>query len=114
MSKYANVAWGVGIGIIGTLLVGFTWGGWSTDSTVKQKVETAQNQVLTRVCADRMLSDPTAVALLDTKKPNDYDDAVRDMRKTWKTVGYEYPDYYGFNRECGKVIESLKLKTAAK
>jgi len=44
------------VGVIGTLIIGFGWGGWNTGGTVHEKVEaatlTAMVAALAPICAD--------------------------------------------------------------
>ena len=48
---------GLAVGVIGTLVIGFGWGGWNLGSTVEQKVETARVTAmvaaLAPICADK-------------------------------------------------------------
>ena len=48
---------GLAVGVIGTLIIGFVWGGWNTGGTVHEKVEaatvTAMVAVLAPICADK-------------------------------------------------------------
>jgi len=47
---------GLAVGVIGTLIIGFGWGGWNTGGTVHEKVEaatlTAMVAALAPICAD--------------------------------------------------------------
>ena len=48
---------GLAVGAIGTMVIGFNWGGWNIGSTVEQKVETAgvsaMVAALAPICADK-------------------------------------------------------------
>ena len=48
---------GLAVGVIGTLIIGFNWGGWNLESTVEEKVETASSTsmvaALAPICADK-------------------------------------------------------------
>ncbi len=48
---------GLAVGVIGTLIIGFGWGGWNTGGTVDEKVEaatlTAMVAALAPICADK-------------------------------------------------------------
>ena len=48
---------GIALGVIGTLIIGFSWGGWNLGGTVDQKVETASHTsmvaALAPICADK-------------------------------------------------------------
>jgi Ni/Fe-hydrogenase subunit HybB-like protein len=56
-SSFLNkrLAQGLVIGAISTIIIGFSWGGWSVNSTVKQKVRTASTSAtvaaLAPICA---------------------------------------------------------------
>lgn len=48
---------GLAVGVIGTAVIGFGWGGWQLDSTVEERVETATQvatvKALAPICADK-------------------------------------------------------------
>ena len=48
---------GLAAGVIGTMVIGFGWGGWNVGSTVEQKVEdagvSAMVAALAPICADK-------------------------------------------------------------
>jgi hypothetical protein len=48
---------GLAVGVIGTAVIGFGWGGWQLGSTVDERVETASQAamvaVLAPICADK-------------------------------------------------------------
>ena len=48
---------GLAVGVIGTLIIGFNWGGWNVAGTVAEKVETASRTsmvaALAPICADK-------------------------------------------------------------
>lgn len=53
----ARLFQGLAVGVIGTLILGFGWGGWDTGGTVKEKVEaatmTSMVSALAPICAAR-------------------------------------------------------------
>ena len=103
--------WGAIGGAILTLILGFTWGGWSTSGGTAKQVEAAIQTALIPFCVKDVMADPAAVAELKVKRVSDYDDVVRDYRKR--------ADYLGnmgfqFNRDCGKAIEAVMAKSATK
>ena len=48
---------GLAVGVIGTLIIGFGWGGWNLGGTVEEKLETASRTsmvaALAPICADK-------------------------------------------------------------
>ena len=48
---------GLAVGVIGTIVIGFNWGGWHLGSTVEKKVNTASQTAmvtaLAPICADK-------------------------------------------------------------
>ena len=73
--------WGAIGGAILTLILGFTWGGWSTSGGTAKQIEAAIQTALIPSCVKDVMADPTAVAELKVKRATDYDDVVRDYRK---------------------------------
>ena len=103
--------WGAIGGAILTLILGFTWGGWSTSGGTAKQVEAAVQTALIPSCVKDVMADPTAVAELKVKRVTDYDDVVRDYRKR---AGAPINVGFQFNRDCGKAIEAVMAKTATK
>jgi hypothetical protein len=103
--------WGAIGGAILTLILGFTWGGWSTSGGTAKQVEAAVQTALIPGCVKDVMADPTAVAELKVKRVTDYDDVVRDYRKR---AGGLTNVSFQFNRDCGKAIEAVMAKSATK
>jgi hypothetical protein len=109
--KWTHGLWGVVLGAGACMIIGFTWGGWSTSKSAAAQAEAAGWTALVPVCADTILANADAVAALKTKKPNDYDDVVRDFLKT---IGNRTDFNYQFRRDCGKAIEAKLTHASAK
>jgi hypothetical protein len=109
--KYTYGLWGAAAGAVALAIVGFTWGGWSTSGGTAKQVEAAVQTAMIPGCVKDVMADPTAAAELKVKRTSDYDDVVRDYRKR---ANYQSTMNYQFNRECGKAIEALTAKSAAK
>jgi hypothetical protein len=105
------VVWGAIGGAILTVLIGFNWGGWSTSGSVAAQADAAVWTALVPVCADTILANTDALAALKTKKPNDYDDVVRDFLKT---IAGRSDISYMFRRDCGRAIQAKLTQAAAK
>ena len=108
---------GLAVGVIGTLIIGFGWGGWNLGGTVDQKVETASRTsmvtALAPICANKF--ERAAKADNDlVVKLNAVDSWMRDdhlMKAGWATFpGGAEPDR-GVAGACATLLNTaLKLK----
>ena len=92
---------GLAVGAIGTLIIGFGWGGWNLGGTVDQKVETASRTsmvtALAPICADKFeraaKADNDLVVKLTAVDSWQRDDHL--MKAGWATFpGGAKPDRY--------------------
>ena len=56
--KIKFLAWGLGIGIIGLWIIGFSAFGWVTDSTAQERIDNAVLPLEAEVCASKFKADP--------------------------------------------------------
>jgi hypothetical protein len=107
--------WGVVIGSIVTMIVGFSWGGWTTSSTterlVSERATAAANSALVTVCLEKSKADPAIsaklAALRGLTSAWDQRDAV--IKDGWATVGGSEA-----NREVAEACAAELVKVAAK
>ena len=109
---------GLAVGVIGTLIIGFNWGGWNVAGTVAEKVETASRTsmvtALAPICADKFERAAKADNDLVVKLAA-VDSWMRDdhlMRAGWATFpgGGADPDR-GVASACADLLNTaLKLK----
>src|SRR5690348_12914825 len=102
--KYAHWLQGAAAGAVILAVVGFSWGGWSTQSGTAKQIETAVITAMIPICVRDVMADPAAAAELKVKRPSDYDDVVRDYLKR---VDDKLNRGYQFNRDCGHAIGAL-------
>ena len=61
-------AWGVVVGAVGSMIVGFTWLGWTLGSTAErlavERTNSAVIVALTPACVNRFMQQPSAAAKL--------------------------------------------------
>jgi len=104
---------GIAVGVITTLVVGFSWGGWVTGGTASSMAATAktngQMSVLVPLCVTQFIGTDGAVAKLKLTQYG-HDDVVRDFVK--KVVDTEMD--YSFARACASGVDDALAKTAAK
>ena len=108
---------GLAVGVIGTLITGFGWGGWNLGGTVDQKVETASRTsmvtALAPICADKFeraaKADNDLVVKLNAVSSWQRDDYL--MKAGWATFpGGAEPDR-GVASACAELLNTaLKLK----
>ena len=108
---------GLAVGVIGTLIIGFGWGGWNLGGTVEKKLETASRTsmvaALAPICADKFERAAKADNDLVVKLAA-VDSWLRDrhlMKTGWATFpGGAEPDR-GVAEACATLLNTaLKLK----
>jgi len=109
------VAWGVVLGSILTMIVGFSYGGWITSGTAvqlaKQRADTAVTAALVPLCIAQSKADRgVAKKLADLRAITSSYEQQEFVTKTgWATVpGSETP-----NRDVAEACASVLLKTAS-
>jgi alpha/beta superfamily hydrolase len=104
---------GIAVGVIATLVVGFSWGGWVTGGTAKSMSATAETNgkmsVLVPLCVTQLMTTEGAVAKLKLTQYG-HDDVVREFVKKVADTDMDY----SFARACASGIDDTLTKTAAK
>jgi len=108
---------GLAVGVIGTLIIGFGWGGWNLGGTVDQKMETASRTsmvtALAPICANKFeraaKADNDLVVKLNAVSSWQRDDYL--MKVGWVTFpGGAEPDR-GVASACAELLNTaFKLK----
>jgi hypothetical protein len=106
--------WGAVIGCIVTMIVGFSWGGWTTSSTASQsalkRADTAVTATLVPIClAQEKIDSSKGTKLTELKGiTSSYEQTEFVMKAGWATFpGKEEP-----NRDVAEACASALLKTA--
>jgi hypothetical protein len=115
MGKFKLGAWGFVVGSIVTMIVGFSWGGWTTgrgaDRLAMERSTAAVTEALLPVCLEKSRADPAGakklVALKALSSSYDQRDAV--VQGGWATFGPGEA-----NRDVAEACASELLKVAAK
>lgn len=104
---------GIVIGVVATMVIGFTWGGWVTGSAAKSLTSAAetsgQMSVLVPLCVVQFTAADGAVAKIKMT-PYGHDDVVREFVK--KVVDTQMD--FSFARACAAAVDDALAKTAAK
>lgn len=107
--------WGVVIGSVLTMIVGFSWGGWSTSTTTNQlamsRAEAAVTTALVPICVAQEKIDATKGKRLGELKAitSTYEQTDFVMKTGWAT----FPGMADPNRSVAEACASALLKTAA-
>ena len=110
------VVWGAVVGSVVTMIIGFSWGGWTTSSTAvrlaKQQADIAVTTALVPLCVAQSKADRAAAQKLgELKAMASFYEQQEFVTKTgWATVpGSEDP-----NRDVAEACAAALLKTASK
>jgi hypothetical protein len=95
---------GIAIGVVATLVVGFSWGSMAAAAETKGQMST-----LVPLCAAQFMATDGAVAKLKLT-PYGHDDIIREFVK--KVVDTEMD--YSFARACAAAVDDALAKTAAR
>src|SRR6266853_2367102 len=107
--------WGAVIGSVLTMIVGFSWGGWTTSSTAHQvaikQADAAVTAALVPVCLAGQKADVARAKKLGelTAITSAYDQTEFVMKTGWAT----FPGQADPNRAVAEACASTLLKTAA-
>ncbi len=108
-------AWGAVIGSIITMIVGFSWGGWTTSTTANQlattRAEAAVTSTLVPFCVAQQKTDATMAKKLGELRAitSSYEQTDFVMKAGWAT----FPGTADPNRNVAEACASALLKTAA-
>lgn len=103
------------VGAIVLAIVGFTWGGWVTQSTADrlaaERVDAALVSALTPVCVDRALEDPEAFdELADITSSFQRRNFVEETG--WATPPDQDQAHRGIAVACAAALEDVELEAA--
>jgi predicted dienelactone hydrolase len=110
------VVWGAVVGSVMTMIIGFSYGGWTTSSTAarlaQQQADTAVTTALVPLCIAQSKADGAALKKMGELKTltSSYDQRDFVTKTGWATVpGSEDP-----NRDVAEACAAALLKTASK
>ena len=115
MEKYKLGAWGFVVGSIVTMIVGFSWGGWTTgsgaDRLATERSTAAVTKALVPVCLEKSKADPSGAKKLVALKAltSSYDQRDAVVQGGWATFGPGEA-----NRDVAEACASELVKVAAK
>jgi hypothetical protein len=107
--------WGFVVGGLVTMIVGFSWGGWSTSSSsdrmAMDRSNTAVTAALVPVCLEKSKADPARTKKLGELKAltSTYEQRDAVLKGGWATVGESEG-----NRDVAEACAAQLVKVAAK
>lgn len=110
------LVWGAVVGSVVTMIIGFSWGGWTTSSTAarlaKIQADSAVTTALVPLCIAKSKADGAAAKKMGELKAlaSSYDQRDFVTKTGWATApGSEDP-----NRDVAEACAAALLKTASK
>jgi len=109
----ATIVWICLAMIVGTMLVGFTWGGWVTGSTAQRSATTMANdavvQRLSSICVAQFQQDPAnAEKLVEMKAASSYQQGTYVKEQGWSTMPGDEQSDTKVATACAKVLAQLE------
>ena len=103
--------WGLVVGAVIVMIIGFAWGGWTTSSTTKTKTEEAVLASQAAICVAQFMKQPNYEGKLkEFEKVSNWERAKFIEKGGWdKMPGQEKADY-AVSRACADGLELLIKK----
>ena len=114
MEWFKPRAWAFVLGSLLTMILGFTWGGWTTSSTVDrlgfERSQAAVTAALVPVCLEKSKADPASAKKLSALKllGSSFDQRDAVLKDGWATIGVGEG-----NRDVADLCAAQLVKTAA-
>ena len=112
--------WGAVFGAIGSMIVGFTWLGWTLDHTAKRLVaegrEAAVIATLTPFCVSNYLKQPDAAKHLAVLRADSSSYAQRDIieKSGFATMAGSTEPMAGLAAACATALETVSVAGPAR
>lgn len=105
--------YGVVIGAVATVIIGFSWGGWVTGGKAQDMADTAAQDASTKIvaglCVQKFEASPDAVAqLAKLKKTDSWDQGDFIKKGGWSTIAGVGTKVSGVADACASDLASLK------
>jgi hypothetical protein len=100
--------WGLVIGAIITMIVGFAWGGWSTRGGAQQTTEAAVLTTRAAICVAQFMKQPNAQGKLkELKDISSWERATFIEKGGWDKMPGEAQASYTVSRACADGLDLL-------
>jgi hypothetical protein len=103
--------WGLVIGAIITMIIGFAWGGWTTGGSSQRRSEEAVLATRAAICVAQFTKDPNyQVRLTEMKAVNSWDRANYIAKGGWDRMPGDKEANFAVSRACADGLEYLMEK----
>ena len=110
-SKVKYGSWGLVIGAVIAMVIGFGWGGWSTASATQEVTEKAILESRTAICVAQFMADPGKADNLEKfEKTDSWKKYELVEEGGWDKMPGQEEAGYGVARACADGIELLMKK----
>jgi hypothetical protein len=101
-------------GIVATLLIGFTWGGWVTGGTAKEMTQKSASSALVTalapICVDKFQHSPQAAAnLVELRKVSSWQQGTFITKGGWATMPGTTEANSAVAEACANMLSALKM-----
>ena len=111
-AKLNYVGWGLILGAAGAMLIGFTWGGWTTRGTSQQTTEAAVLTARSAICAAQFVQAPNHQRRLkELKAVNSWERAAYIETGGWDKMPAEEKAGTAVSRACAEGLALLADKS---
>lgn len=106
-----HVVWGLIIGAVITMIIGFAWGGWTTRGTALQRADEAVLATRAAICVAQFMKQPNAQEKLkELKDISSWERASFIEKGGWDRMPGEEKAGYTVSRACADGLEFLMQK----
>ena len=103
--------WGVVVGAVIAMIIGFAWGGWTTSSTTKTMTEEAVLASQAAICVAQFMKDPNhEEKLKELEELDSWKRAEYIEKGGWNKMPGQKDADYAVSRACADGIELLIKK----
>jgi hypothetical protein len=106
--------WGVVVGALGIMIVGFSWGGWYLGSTAervaRERADAAVTAVLVPICVERFMGQAdAAVKLAEFQKSGSWQQSQFIEKGGWATTTGSNAPNSAVARSCAQQLAKINI-----
>jgi len=103
--------WGLIVGAVFAIIIGFAWGGWTTAGTTKTMTEEAVLASQAAICVAQFMKEPNhEEKLKELEKVSSYQRAEFIEKGGWDKMPGQEKAEYAVSRACADGLEELAKK----
>jgi hypothetical protein len=106
--------WGIVVGALGIMIIGFSWGGWvlgsTAESMAKERADGAVTAVLVPICVERFMGQADAAAkLAEFQKTVSWQQSQLIAKGGWATATGSKDPNAAVARVCAQQLANSKI-----